>query len=235
MVKIGTFFFRFRNAIFPFAFLVVLLPGPHLFADPLFAAAFGFVIAAAGQFVRAATIGLRYITRGGKKRRVYAEDLVTEGLYSHSRNPMYVGNLTILLGVAAASNSWACVAVAVPFFLFVYLAIIAAEEAYLREKFGAAFDAYVHDVPRWLPLLKGLGATLANSQFHWRRVLVKEYNTPFGWVVGICVIAIWNLSRAGSLETNSKSVQFLIAVIIVTTVLWAITWTLKKTRAVIAD
>ncbi len=235
MIKIGAFFFRFRDALFPFAFLVVFLPGPHLFSDPLFAAVLGFAITAAGQFVRAATIGLRYIRRGGKYRRVYAEDLVTEGLYSHSRNPMYVGNLAILVGVAVASNSWACVAVAVPFFLFVYFAIIAAEEAYLREKFGATFDAYVRDVPRWLPLPKGFGATLANSQFHWRRVLVREYNTPFGWVVGICTIALWNLSREGLFEASSRSVRFLVAAIIVATVLWAIMWTLKKTGAVVAD
>lgn len=235
MIKIGAFFFRFRDALFPVAFLVVFLPGPRLFSDPLSAAMLGFAITAAGQFVRAATIGLRYIRRGGKYRRVYAEDLVTEGLYSHSRNPMYVGNLAILVGVAVASNSWACVAVAVPFFLFVYSAIIAAEEAYLRDKFGAAFDAYMRDVPRWLPLLDGLGTTLAGSRFHWRRVLVKEYNTPFGWVAGICVIALWNLSREGPLGADANTVRFLVAVIIVAAISWAIAWILKKTGTVVPD
>jgi hypothetical protein len=81
---------------------------------------------------------------------VYAEDLVTSGV-AHCRNPMYVGNLLMLAGVAMGSNSWTCVLVAIPVFTFVYMAIVAAEETFLRDKFGAAFDGYTRDVPRWIP------------------------------------------------------------------------------------
>jgi protein-S-isoprenylcysteine O-methyltransferase Ste14 len=235
VIAIGNFFFHFRNALFPVAFLLVLLPGPRLFSDALNAAALGFLVALAGQFVRAATIGLRYIIRGGKNRRVYAEDLITEGIYSHSRNPMYVGNLLILAGVAIASNSWTCVAVAVPLFLFIYLAIVAAEEAYLRGKFGPAFDAYARDVPRWLPRLRSFGATLADSQFHWRRVLVKEYGTPVGWVLGICVIALWNLWRDDAIAGRADAVHGLVITMIVAAVLWGVARFLKKSRTVVAD
>ena len=123
----------------------------------MIAAALGFATSAAGEFVRASTIGLQYIVRGGRDRRVYAKDLVTGGLYSHTRNPMYVGNMLILVGLAIASNSWTCVAVAIPFYAFVCAAIVAAEERYLRDRFGADFDAYCRDVPRWLPRLSGIG------------------------------------------------------------------------------
>ena len=92
--------------------------------------------------MRAGTIGLVYIIRGGKNRRVYAKDLVTEGVYAHSRNPMYVGNVLILSGVAITSNCWTTVLVAMPVTAFVYRAIVAAEENYLRGKFGPAFDDY---------------------------------------------------------------------------------------------
>jgi protein-S-isoprenylcysteine O-methyltransferase Ste14 len=235
MVAIGNFFFHFRNALFPVAFLLVLLPGQRLFGDPLHAAAAGLLVAFAGQFVRAATIGLRYIIRGGKNRRVYAEDLVTEGIYSHSRNPMYVGNLLILAGVAIASNSWTCVAVAVPLFVFIYLAIVAAEEAYLRQKFGPAFDAYTRDVPRWLLRIRGLGATLAESEFHWRRVLVKEYGTPTGWLMGIGVIALWNLWRENAIADRQGAVRAVIASMIVVAVFWGVARYMKKSRTIVAD
>lgn len=88
MIAIGNFLFRYRNVLFPFACLLALLPGAQLFANPLAATALGTVFAAIGQVVRAMTIGLRYIVRGGRRGRVYADDLVTEGLYAHSRNPM---------------------------------------------------------------------------------------------------------------------------------------------------
>ncbi|HZF16850.1 MAG TPA: isoprenylcysteine carboxylmethyltransferase family protein [Steroidobacteraceae bacterium] len=235
MVAIGNFLFHFRNALFPVAFLLVLLPGPVLFSDPLYAALVGFVVALAGQFVRASTIGLRYIIRGGKNRRVYAEDLVTEGIYSHSRNPMYVGNLLILGGVAIASNSWICVGIAVPLFLFIYCAIVAAEEAYLRGKFGQAFDAYVRDVPRWLLRFRGLGTTLAESEFHWRRVLVKEYGTPTGWVIGICASVLWDFWWDDVLDDRQGAVQGLIAAMIVVAVFWCVARFMKKSRTIVAD
>ena len=38
MVALGNFFFRTRNFIFPFAFLMVLLPGPRILGSDLVAA-----------------------------------------------------------------------------------------------------------------------------------------------------------------------------------------------------
>ena len=235
MAAIGEFFFRFRNAIFPVAFLLVFLSGPRIFADPLVAAAAGFAITLLGQLVRILTIGLRYVIRGGRHRRVYAEDLVTDGLFAHCRNPMYVGNLLILVGVAVASNSWICVTVAIPLFTFVYVAIVAAEERYLREKFGEGFVKYTRDVPRWIPRLRGLRATLAESQFHWRRVLVKEYGTPVGWIGGICVICLWNLRQAQQLSERALAVDALLVVLVVTALLWVLMRVLKKSHTLVAD
>ena len=115
MVALGRFLFRYRNIIFPFLCLLVLLPGPRLFAESARRPrCVGAAFAILGQLVRAGTIGLRYIVRGGRGGRVYADDLVTEGIYSHCRNPMYVGNILIVLGVALASNSLATLLVALP-------------------------------------------------------------------------------------------------------------------------
>jgi protein-S-isoprenylcysteine O-methyltransferase Ste14 len=231
----GNFLFRYRNALFPFACVLLFLPGPDPLPDPLQAAALGAVIAGLGQLIRAATIGLRYVVRGGRNKRVYAEDLVTDGIYAHTRNPMYVGNLLIMFGLAVASNSWVTVLIAVPLGLFMYASIVAAEENYLRQRFGAAFEQYCRDVPRWLPRLSGLGQTLASMQFRWRRVVVKEYGTPFGWISILVLMTLYNLWAADMLEARSEDAHRLELILLVTTLVWFVAWRLKKSRTLVAD
>jgi protein-S-isoprenylcysteine O-methyltransferase Ste14 len=235
MVKLGNFFYRTRLYVFPLACLLVFLPGPHIFADDLTAALIGFLVALAGQVVRAGTIGLVYIIRGGKNRQVYAEDLVTEGVFAHSRNPMYVGNLLILSGMAITSNCWTTVLVAIPVTAFIYRAIVAAEENYLRGKFGPAFDDYCRSVPRFLPKLSGIGETFASMQFRWRRVLVKEYGTPVAWVLVWCGVVAYRLWLDGELVRHAGAVKALPQIAIAAAMTWLIVRFLKKSHRVVAD
>ena len=115
-------------------------------------------------------------------------------------------------------------------------AIIAAEDNFLRGKFGPGFDAYCRDVPRWLPRLSGLGKTLSSGTFKWRRVIVKEYGTPFGWVVGICAVLLWNLSRLeGGLVRHLADATTVGLVFVVALVLYTLARTLKKMRILVAD
>lgn len=185
MIKIGNFFFRFRNYVFPFAILLVLVPSPRLFPDGRLALALGLLVIVGGQALRALTIGLAYIKRGGREKRVYAEGLVCEGVFAHCRNPLYVGNILMLLGFAVALNSLLCLLIGGACFLFIYSAIVRAEENFLRGKFGTAFEVYCRAVPRWRVRPGGLGETMRSMQFHWRRLLVKEYGTCFNWMAGL--------------------------------------------------
>jgi protein-S-isoprenylcysteine O-methyltransferase Ste14 len=234
MVGLGNFLFRWRNTIFPCLFVVLLLPGPRLFANPWHALLLSVVITGLGQTIRALTIGLRYIKRGGRGGKVYANDLVTQGIYGHVRNPMYVGNVLICLGVSIASNSLVVAAAAVPVAAFAYVAIVAAEEKYLREKFGEAYEAYCRDVPAWVPDLRGLGETLSGMTFNWRRVVVKEFGTPFGWISAIGALTLLNLWRSGSFEANTALVETIVGVMAVATALWALVMTLKSRRILVA-
>ena len=235
MVALGNFLYRTRLYVFPAACLLVFLPGPRIWQDDLVAALLGFGIAFTGQIIRAGTIGLVYIVRGGKNRQVYAKDLVTEGSFAHSRNPMYVGNLLILSGMAVTSNGWSTVLVAIPLTAFVYRAIVAAEENYLRGRFGAAFDDYCRRVPRFLPRLSGIGETFSSMQFRWRRVLVKEFGTPTAWVLVWCGIVAWNLRRHGELALHPCAAQCLTAVAIAAVAGWVTARYLKKSGRVVAD
>jgi protein-S-isoprenylcysteine O-methyltransferase Ste14 len=235
MVSIGNFLFRYRNTLFPFALLFALLPGRRLADDPLDAAAVGLLVALVGQAVRIVTIGYEYIIRGGLNKRVYAEKLVTDGIYRLCRNPMYVGNLLIYSGASAASNSLTCILMVVPLFVFSYMAIVAAEEDYLRRGFGAAYEQYARDVPRWLPRLSALGDALRSGRFHWRRVLAKEFATPFGWISSMFVLLMFNLWRTGGFEQRGQTVRVLVIVYVVLAVVYLWVRHLKLSRRIVAD
>jgi len=235
MVRLGNFLYRTRLYVFPLACLLVFLPGPRILESDLAAALIGLLVALTGQVIRAGTIGLVYIIRGGKNRQVYAEDLVTEGVFGHCRNPMYVGNLLILSGMAITSNCWTSALVAIPLTAFIYRAIVAAEESFLRDKFGAAFDEYCRNVPRFVPRLSGLAETFANLQFRWRRVVVKEYGTPTAWILVWCGIVAWNLWRHGVVVASPAAARSLEWLAIAAVVGWLSVRFLKKSKRLVAD
>jgi protein-S-isoprenylcysteine O-methyltransferase Ste14 len=235
MVTIGNFLFRFRNGLFPLSLLMMLLPGRDLFADPLLAVALGFCVALLGQLVRGITIGFEYIIRGGRNKRVYAENLVTEGFYRLCRNPMYVGNLLIVAGLAVASNSLTCLLVVIALYVFVYIAIVAAEESFLRNKFGAAYDRYAADVPRWLPRIGALGEALHGGRFHWKRVLVKEFHTPFGWITILMLMSFWHLATQDMLAERQDVARALLVGYIVLAIVYLTIRYLKLSRRIVAD
>lgn len=209
MIQVGQFLFRFRNYLFPLGLLLIFVPGPPLLDSPFAAALLGLCVALSGQAIRIGTIGLDYIIRGGRERRVYAENLVTSGVYAHSRNPMYVGNLLMITGVCITANSWGCVGTAVPLFLMAYLAITRAEESYLADRFGPAFEDYCRDVPRFLPRLSGLLSTLRDSRFRWQRVLAKEYGAILSWPLRWELVLLWSLGRDGGLKAISATLPLL--------------------------
>jgi protein-S-isoprenylcysteine O-methyltransferase Ste14 len=197
MIQIGNFFFKYRNLLFILIYGLLFLPSPELFTENIFHAAYktlplvlGLFVTVLGQAIRGATIGLAYIVRGGKDKKVYAEHLVSTGIFSHCRNPLYVGNILMLLGVGILANSLIYVAIIMPLFLFIYQAIVLAEENFLRGKFGADFDAYCAKVNRWIPSLKGIGATFSSMEFNWKRWVLKEYTTQFIWLAGIALLII---------------------------------------------
>jgi protein-S-isoprenylcysteine O-methyltransferase Ste14 len=235
LATIGHFLFRYRNALFPVACVPLFLPGPEPFEDTLLATLLGALVALLGQFVRAMTIGYRYVIRGGRGRRVYAEDLVTEGVYAHVRNPMYVGNLLIVIGVAIAANSWPTIWLGVPLALVMYICIVAAEEQYLLGRFGDAFKAYCRDVPRWLPDPAALFRPSEAMQFRWRRVLVKEYGTPLGWISVIIAVTLFNFWHDGEWDARHVEIAAISWAFAITVALWFTAWRLKRSRTIQAD
>jgi protein-S-isoprenylcysteine O-methyltransferase Ste14 len=199
MVKIGNFFFKYRNWLFILFYAALFIPswklvgpgtaGAHYYVIPI---TLGLIITVLGQLIRGLTIGLAYIVRGGKEGKPYAEGLVTEGIFNHCRNPLYVGNILMLLGVGILANSLIYVVIVIPIFLFIYQAIVLAEENFLRGKFGPGFDLYCQKVNRWWPDLRGIGKTFASMHFNWKRWILKEHTTQFIWLIGITLLLLLN-------------------------------------------
>lgn len=179
MVKIGSFFFHIRNYLFPFFYLILFVPSPRIFNSFYTPLILGLLILFCGLLIRQLTIGLVNINRAGKNKKVHADILHTDGLFSHSRNPLYLGNVLEILGLAILSNSLIFLVIMFPFFVFIYQSIIIAEEDFLYKKFGQEYLEYKKRVPRWLPNLKGIIRTFQSMNFNFKRVLLKEYTTTF--------------------------------------------------------
>lgn len=76
--------------------------------------------------------------------------LVTSGPYWRFRNPMYLGNAMILLGLAEITKNVWFVAGAASFVVLVTWLQILPEERHLTHRFGAAYDAYKTRSRRWI-------------------------------------------------------------------------------------
>ena len=79
-----------------------------------------------------------------------ANDIATAGLYSMSRNPLYIGMILLNFGIGCIVNS---------LWIFLLSAVLAAtlqkgviepEEAYLEQKFGEKYRRYKARVRRWI-------------------------------------------------------------------------------------
>lgn len=235
MVKFGNILFHNRNWVFPLFYLGLFIPFRELFENPIVAMVIGFTITIIGQAIRVMTIGLVYIIRGGKDRRVYAEDLVTTGIFSHCRNPLYVGNILILAGLGVASNSILFIFVFIPLFLFFWQAIVLAEEAYLRGKFGQQYDAYASRVNRWLFNFSGLGNTLRSMEFKGKRVVIREYTATFIWMTGAVLIVMKHFYRHPDRFDFQNNLPVFITLLVVLLLLYLFTRYLKKSKKLVSD
>jgi protein-S-isoprenylcysteine O-methyltransferase Ste14 len=92
------------------------------------------------------------MTRAGSNvpTRLPTTTIVETGPYRLTRNPIYLGMVLGLIGLAIAFNSLWLLVTLVPFALVIRYGVIDREEAYLERKFGEVYLAYKSRVRRWL-------------------------------------------------------------------------------------
>jgi protein-S-isoprenylcysteine O-methyltransferase Ste14 len=76
--------------------------------------------------------------------------IVTTGVFSISRNPLYLGIVSTLIGVALVTNFMWILALLIVAILLCQMVLIAPEEQYLQNKFGNEYLEYASSVRRWL-------------------------------------------------------------------------------------
>lgn len=81
------------------------------------------------------------------------QKLVVTGLYRHVRNPIYVGVVAVILGQAFLFGDGRLVWYAALLWLFFHAAVLVHEEPTLNETFGAQYEEFRANVPRWIPRL----------------------------------------------------------------------------------
>ena len=180
MERAGRLLFRWRSFT-PVLLVAVAVPllwrsrGP---ASPLWLAA-GLALCVAGQALRAWVLGQVPDGTSGQNEKLIATSLNTTGPYALTRNPLYLGNLGIALGLCLMAHDVWLLSIVALLFAVQYRVIIAAEERFLRDRFGAEYDAWSARVPRFWPRLAN-----ARSSRPWdfRRALRKEHNPAAAWM-----------------------------------------------------
>ena len=195
---------------------VVLLAGPLIWlgrgpASPLWLLS-GLLLCVAGQALRAWVLGQVPDGTSGQNERLIATELNTSGPYAHTRNPLYLGNLGITLGLCLVAHSPVLLVAVGALFALQYRAIIAAEEGFLLGRFGAAYDEFRALVPRFWPSLRARSGA-APRPFSWQRVLKKEHNPCAAWaLLSLLFVALDHEQRAPYLWSALAVVALWLAV-----------------------
>lgn len=95
---------------------------------------------------------IRGFARAGTRVEPWAPSsrIVTCGIYSLSRNPMYVGMALVMIGLAVVMGSVSALAMVAVAVIVVDRTVIRREEDYLERKFGREFTDYRRRVRRWI-------------------------------------------------------------------------------------
>jgi protein-S-isoprenylcysteine O-methyltransferase Ste14 len=191
----GSWFFRWRSYVLlgfaPIILLTISQPEPvktyfGRSADEFYEA-FCIAIAFAGLGIRALTAGfVPGGTSGRNTRRQIAQCLNKTGMYSLTRNPLYLGNAVTIMGVTMFTQSLS-LSLVMFLFLIVYLErIIAAEERFLTEKFGETYLAWAKEVPAFFPRLSGWKHP--ELPFSFRTVLKREHSSMLSILASLFVL-----------------------------------------------
>jgi protein-S-isoprenylcysteine O-methyltransferase Ste14 len=182
IVREGHWLFRHRSVL-PFVLIAPLAWSLWNFrpvgGDPALQEAWNWLcvaISLGGYLIRVTTVG--YVpqgTSGRNTREQIATTLNTTGWYSVTRNPLYLGNFLVGLGIPLTTHDPLLVLLFVAAFWIYYERIISAEESFLTTQFGATYRHWAQLTPAFLPRCRGWIAPVL--PYCWRTVLRREYTT----------------------------------------------------------
>ncbi len=120
--------------------------------------------------------------------------LIVAGPFRYVRNPLYLGNLFLALGVAALAPP-AGFAIIMLGNLMLVAALAREETIHMRRRYGAAFDAFRSAVPSFVPrLTPAQGLETASVVPAWRSALLGE---AFCLTIGLAIVPLALYGDAG--------------------------------------
>lgn len=196
--------------------------------------ALGVCVALLGEAIRLwanGHVGHRKVNQtGAAEAGAKIGQLVTSGPYAFVRHPLYFGTFLIGAGFCIlVGNSWLA-ATAFIFFVVVYRAKMAEEEATLLNEWGEQFLRYQRAVPRWFPT--GRRSPSAGGRWSWRGIISsKEWKTCL-WLM-VCVMAIYLRAKAaqeGEWLTGPQALKHAVVLgaLVTLVVIDGIEWVVKR-------
>ena len=194
MQSISSILFKYRSYT-PIPFLILML----VFYDAnIWSLIIGFVIALTGEAIR--LWGVSWT--GSETRTTGAAGgtfLIISGPFAYVRNPLYIGNILLYLGLGIMSFALFpyLQIIAICFFLWQYHAIIKYEENYLQKKFENDYTDYIRNVRSIIPRITPYkNSAVDQPPFNLRAGLVSEKRSMQAFMVISLVIIIFWLIKA---------------------------------------
>ena len=178
--RIGAALFRRRSWLpVPFVLVALLVPA-RITALNWIAGAVAIVI---GEAIRMAGVAAAGTVTRRRSREV--QRLVTYGIFTAVRNPLYVGNFFIWMGFVVISGVLWFLPVAIVLFGVEYTLIVAYEEGVLESIFGDEYLRYKASTPQWLPK-----ARWTNGEHDWGEAWLSEISTFMQYAALVVVFCL---------------------------------------------
>ena len=180
--------FKYRSYT-PIPFLILMVAFQNASITSI---GIGFAVALLGEFFR-----LWGVSYAGSETRttngVGGTFLVVSGAFAYLRNPLYLGNMLMYVGIGIMSMALFpyLQIIALLFFFWQYTVIIKEEEDFLRTKYGKSYEDYCAAVPKLIPTFKKYNNPgLQQPEYQLKKGLRSERRTlqAFSLIVLIIII-----------------------------------------------
>jgi protein-S-isoprenylcysteine O-methyltransferase Ste14 len=184
LTRVGGWLFRHRTVIpLPIALAIVIIPPASSSVSVVW---LGVAVVLFGELMRLSAV--RHIGTISRTRTDRLGPLVASGPFGWVRNPLYIGNIALWVGMALVARlPWLVLPIAVLLALE-YHAIVRWEEGLLIGRLGQPYRDYMREVPRWVPRPPRTPARPLPPAFGWRETVFSERGTLVAIAVGFFLL-----------------------------------------------
>ena len=169
----------------PLIAAIALIPGnQNVEPTPLWLS--GAALGLAGEAVRLWAV--HHIGVISRTRSDRLGPLVSTGPFSFVRNPLYLGNIALWVGLAVSARLFWMVPLILLVLGLEYHAIVRWEEHVLTARLGDSYRAYAARVPRWVPTCAPIKAASNPAAYSWRETFFSERGTLVAIAAGYLLL-----------------------------------------------